>query len=233
MKPKIESFIHEVYFRILFLKLRFTSTREAQKLNLFHKVSSKNKYEFKFFYEAKVFLWNQDLNPYYGTYVRIYIYSFFHGTKVLMPSVTVYTIQEYFTALNSTEVYLDGCQYATCSRQVLKSAWLCKVMRVLTSSHHLFTLFHSICLILDLMKSQSRNTRFNCYVCLNIFKRVYEHTSHDRKVERPGLTRAGSNVGETRLPSVHRKRWLDGDSCLSFLWVAWEVKEEPFLELGR
>lgn len=40
----------------------------------------------------------------------------------------------------------------------------------------------------------------------NIFKRVYEHTSHDRKVERPGLTRTGSNVGETRLPSVHRKR---------------------------
>lgn len=91
---------------------------------------------------------------------------FFHGTKVLMPSVTVYTIQEYFTALNSTEVCFDGCQYATCSCQVLKSAWFCKVMRVLTSSHHLFTLFHSICLILDLMKSQSRNTRFNCYVCL-------------------------------------------------------------------
>lgn len=40
-----------------------------------------------------------------------------------MPSVTVYTIQEYFTALNSTEVCSDGCQYATCSCQVLKSAW--------------------------------------------------------------------------------------------------------------
>lgn len=57
MKPKIESFIHEVYFRILFLKLRFTSTLEAQNLNLFHKVNSKNKYEFKFFYEAKVFFY--------------------------------------------------------------------------------------------------------------------------------------------------------------------------------
>lgn len=179
MKPKIESFIHEVYFRILFLKLRFTSTLEAQNLNLFHKVNSKNKYEFKFFYEAKVFfLWNQDLNPYYGTYVRIHIEFFFHGTKVLMPSVTVYTIQEYFTALNSTEVCSDGCQYATCSCQVLKSAWFCKVMRVLTSSHHLFTLFHSICLILDLMKSQSRNPRFNCYVCLRIFSRGFMSTPH-------------------------------------------------------
>lgn len=118
----------------------------------------------KFFYETKI--WIHIMEP---TFAYIYI-VFFHGTKVLMPSVTVYTIQEYFTALNSTEVYLDGCQYATCSCQVLKSAWLCKVMRVLTSSHHLFTLFHSICLILDLMKSQSRNTRFNCYVCSEYFQ---------------------------------------------------------------